>query len=76
MFYFNDVICDTLDPCFLMTLDQVRKFTSTAYSNEEIHFKKALPILCQVLKSEWKVDVVSHHIAHPEMSLTVKNLRY
>lgn len=55
------MICDTPAPRFLMTLDQARQFTSTTYNNEAVHFKKALSIICQVCKSEWKVDVVGHY---------------
>lgn len=53
-----------------MTLDQARPFTSVTYNDEIIRFKKAFPIMCQILRGEWKVDVRGHYKAHPEITLT------
>lgn len=75
-FYSDDMICDTADPRFLMNLDQARQFTSATYNDERVRFRKALPIMSQILKGEWKVDVVGHYKAHPETALTFANPRY
>ena len=53
-----------------MTLDQARPFASATYNDELVRFKKAFPIMCQILRGEWRVDVVGHYKSHPEMTLT------
>lgn len=75
-FYCHYLICDTPDPCFLMTLDQARPFTSATYNDEHVRFKKAFPIMCQILRGDWKVDVVGHYKADPEMTLTFASPRF
>ncbi|MDV2631271.1 hypothetical protein [Lactococcus lactis] len=75
-FYNDETICDTVDPSFLMNLDQARQFISATYNDEHVRFKKAFPIICQILRGEWKVDVVGHYKAHPEMTLTFISPRF
>ena len=70
------MICDTPDPRFLMTLDQARPFASATYNDKLVRFKKAFPIMCQILRGEWRVDVVGHYKSHPEMTLTFAGPRF
>lgn len=70
-FYNADMTCDTPDPSFLMTLDEAVQFTAATYNNEVVRSRKALRIVCQLLKGEWTVDVVGHHKAHPETTITI-----
>lgn len=70
-FYNTDKICDTPDPSFLMTLNDAKQFTAATYNNEVVRSRKALRIVCQLLKGEWTVDVVGHHKAHPETTITI-----
>ena len=49
---------------------------SATYNDEHVRFKKAFPIMCQILRGAWKVDVVGHYKAHPEMTLTFASPRF
>ena len=40
------------------------QFTSATYNDELVRFKKAFPIMCQILRGEWRVDVVGHYKSH------------
>ena len=59
-----------------MTLDQARPFASATYNDELVRFKKAFPIMCQILRGEWRFDVVGHYKSHPEMTLTFAGPRF